>query len=305
MITVSVILPVFNGSKTIRASVDSVLAQTYTNFELIIIDDGSSDNTLDILSSLRDPRIHVIPITNHGVSYARNVGMHHAVGAYLSFIDADDLWLPSKLELQIAACNGIPNAMCFGRIRKFVQDPTSSQPCHNIEPVLCFLPLSMSLLANNSLPIVTSFMSRSIYEKVGTFDTSKQGPEDWDYWIRAKDLANYVFVHKVVALYRISSAGITSNHTHYDKQELELIHQYCLDSASVPSYIKKLALDIYWIKKLYRKLATIPSRKERLIALFQELLLHEHIAKLPLVFISAAGRYIISIYQDIGYRQSV
>ena len=95
---VSVILPVFNGEDTILDAVDSVLSQTHTDLELIIVNDGSTDCTSSILDTLIDPRVQVISTCNQGVSNARNTALLQSTGDVISFIDSDDLWLPHKIE---------------------------------------------------------------------------------------------------------------------------------------------------------------------------------------------------------------
>lgn len=97
----SVVIPAYNAEKTIAETVNSVLAQTFNDFELIIINDGSTDQTLAILQQFTDPRIQVLTFENSGPQRSRNRGIQHSQGKYISFIDADDLWTIDKLELQI------------------------------------------------------------------------------------------------------------------------------------------------------------------------------------------------------------
>ncbi|NES42262.1 glycosyltransferase family A protein, partial [Moorena sp. SIO2C4] len=98
---VSVIIPVYKVEKYIAATVESVLAQTYKNFELLLIDDGSPDNSIQICQQINDPRIKIIRQDNQGVSAARNTGIRHAQGEYIAFLDGDDLWVPEKLEKHV------------------------------------------------------------------------------------------------------------------------------------------------------------------------------------------------------------
>src|SRR3712207_3352824 len=107
---ISVIIPVYNGEKTIQETIESVLNQTFPSFELIVINDGSHDSTLDIVSSIKDPRIKVFSYPNAGLSASRNRGISVACGEYVSFIDADDLWTPDKLEAQYKALQANPQA---------------------------------------------------------------------------------------------------------------------------------------------------------------------------------------------------
>ena len=98
---VSVIIPTYNAMTYLPETVESVLRQTYSNFELLIIDDGSSDQTVQWVSQLVDSRVRLISQENQGASVARNTGIAHAQGEYVAFLDADDLWEPTKLEQQV------------------------------------------------------------------------------------------------------------------------------------------------------------------------------------------------------------
>lgn len=100
---VSIIMPTYNCARFIRESIDSVLAQTYTNWELIIVDDSSTDNTAEMVANFNDPRIHYLRNEqNEGAALTRNKALRAAKGRYIAFLDSDDLWHPDKLERQIA-----------------------------------------------------------------------------------------------------------------------------------------------------------------------------------------------------------
>nr|MDJ0704594.1 glycosyltransferase family A protein [Leptolyngbyaceae cyanobacterium MO_188.B28] len=107
---ISVVIPVYNGQSTIQETVDSVLKQTLTDFELIVINDGSTDKTLEILEANPDPRIKIFSYPNKGLSASRNRGIRHAASDLITFLDADDLWSPDKLEAQRRALQAHPNA---------------------------------------------------------------------------------------------------------------------------------------------------------------------------------------------------
>ena len=100
---VSVVVPTYNRESTIVRSINSILEQTYQNLECIIVDDGSSDHTKDVVSQIEDSRVRYIKLNqNRGPSVARNVGIRESRGDYIAFNDSDDLWLPDKLEIQMA-----------------------------------------------------------------------------------------------------------------------------------------------------------------------------------------------------------
>jgi glycosyltransferase involved in cell wall biosynthesis len=107
---VSVIIPVYNADRTLLETVDSVQNQTLTNIEIIIINDGSTDRTLDIIQNISDARVKVFSYKNGGLPTARNRGIAQATGEFISFIDADDLWTPDKLARQLAALEAHPEA---------------------------------------------------------------------------------------------------------------------------------------------------------------------------------------------------
>ena len=101
---ISIITPMYNGARFIARTIDSVIVQTYPNWEMIIVDDGSKDNSPEIVNDYvrRDPRIHLIRKTNGGSASARNMGLKASLGRYVCFLDSDDLWLPEMLEQQIS-----------------------------------------------------------------------------------------------------------------------------------------------------------------------------------------------------------
>lgn len=117
---VSVVMPCYNYASFVGDAVDSVLSQTYKNIELIIINDGSTDDTKEILEAITDSRVTVLHIENSGVSAARNKGIELAKGQFIAFIDADDLWSPDKIQLQVQAFKQHPDcSYCFTNFSRF------------------------------------------------------------------------------------------------------------------------------------------------------------------------------------------
>ena len=113
-VTVSVIMPAYNSETYIRESIDSVLAQSFTDFELIVVDDGSTDTTAEIVESYTDPRIRLIRQANQGVSVARNRGLEAANGQYITFLDSDDLYYPDCLKTLLHLIQSNKTEMSFG-----------------------------------------------------------------------------------------------------------------------------------------------------------------------------------------------
>ena len=110
MPTISVIIPIYNAEATILETIESIQQQTFFDWEIVAIDDGSTDGTLELLYSIKDERIKIFSYENSGVAVARNRGIANASGEYIAFLDADDLWTPTKLKSQLAALQNNPKA---------------------------------------------------------------------------------------------------------------------------------------------------------------------------------------------------
>ena len=110
MPTISVVIPAYNAEHTILDTIKSVQQQTFSDYEIIVINDGSEDRTLELVEQVEDSRVKVFSYSNGGLSTARNRGIARATGEYITFLDADDLWTPDKLEAQLAALQKHPEA---------------------------------------------------------------------------------------------------------------------------------------------------------------------------------------------------
>jgi glycosyltransferase involved in cell wall biosynthesis len=183
---VSVIIPTYNSGSLVAEGVDSVLAQTVVPAEVIVVDDGSRDDTRARLAPYRD-RIRYVFQENQGVSAARNHGLRRASCEFVAFLDADDAWHPRKIERQTEALARRPE---LGLLGTAVFDwPARVLPavCHpGPEPVV--VPWR-KLVVKNYFTTSSVLVRRRVVERVGTFDTRMQGPEDHDFWLRAAEVA--------------------------------------------------------------------------------------------------------------------
>jgi glycosyltransferase involved in cell wall biosynthesis len=185
---ISVILPVYNGAKTVMHAVESILAQTYENFEFIIIDDGSIDETNNILASFKDKRIRLINNQkNMGKVHTLNTGIQKAQGQYIAFIDADDVALPARLEKQVNFLAKNPSIAVLGTATKEIYPGGMER--------IRYRPRDTSAIKKNIVRICpfthSSTMIRSeVFNTVGLYDPLKDGPkrlyigEDYDLWVR-------------------------------------------------------------------------------------------------------------------------
>jgi len=178
---VSVIIPTYNRAWVIEEAIDSVLAQDYTEFELIVVDDGSTDHTSDVLDSYRNV-IKVFPQKNKGVSAARNRGIAEASGKFIAFLDSDDLWLPQKLTVQIEFFNQTPDALICQTEEVWIRNGLRVNPKkrHKKPSGRIFKPsLELCLVSPSAVMI-----HRGLFDRVGGFDEALPACEDYDLWLR-------------------------------------------------------------------------------------------------------------------------
>lgn len=188
---VSVIIPTYNAMPYLPETVDSVLQQTFTDFELIIIDDGSSDQTVQWLSELADPRVRLICQENQGVTVARNLGIAEAKGEYIAFLDHDDLWNLTKLEKQVSCLDNNPSVGLVHTWMVLVDEhgkSTGRVMISNAEGDVW-----KQLLEQNSIASSSVMVRRCCFETVGVFSPARDfyTVEDWEFWIRIA--ASYPF----------------------------------------------------------------------------------------------------------------
>jgi len=181
---VSVVLPAFNRGHCIAAAIQSVLGQTYHDWELIVIDDGSSDDTGQVVSAFNDPRIKLVRHErNLGASAARNTGIRISNGKLIAFLDSDDTWTASKLEAQVSAMIAAPvgyEVSCTGFFLHLL-DHGISRTVHPLEPESW----SDSIAVGCELsPGSTQLTRREAFDRVGLLDESLARFEDWDWLFR-------------------------------------------------------------------------------------------------------------------------
>ncbi|NEQ31907.1 MAG: glycosyltransferase [Leptolyngbya sp. SIO4C5] len=239
---VSVIVPVHNGAKTVRASLESVLRQTLTDFELIVIDDGSTDETLAVISELRDERLKLFSYPNAGVAASRNRGVSHSSGAYLSFLDADDLWVADKLAAQLTALQANPQAAIAYSWTNYIDQ--ADRLIDRDRRVTLSGDVYAQLLVQNFLESGSNVMiRRQAFLAVGGFDESLHGPEDWDLLIRLAARYPFVAVAQLGILYRIcGSSSVSANLPRQEAQTLRVINRSFEQAPDVLQPLKQKSL---------------------------------------------------------------
>lgn len=190
---VSVILPVYNGLPYLRQAIETVLTQSFHDFELIVINDGSNDGSQALLETFDDPRMKVVKQKNRGLAATLNVGIAQANGRYVARQDQDDICLPGRLEKQVAFLEAHPAVMLLGsaaeiwekeqRTNRIMRHPVDSQA------------LKFALLFNNYFIHSSVMLRRSVFDHIGGYseDKARQPPEDYELWSRIArefDVAN-------------------------------------------------------------------------------------------------------------------
>jgi glycosyltransferase involved in cell wall biosynthesis len=198
---ISVVIPAYNNANTLPDAVASVRSQAGPPREIIVVDDGSADQTVRILGDLAGPDLRIIQQPNGGPGAARNAGIRAAQGEWIALLDADDLWLPTKLSVQRAALEKNPSArFCFAG--QVIRMPDGTEQIHE-----CPRPqhsLFIDLLKGNRLPTSTAFIHRDCFARAGLFDTELRTGEDWDMWLRLAAHFPGILVSQPLEVYRKS-----------------------------------------------------------------------------------------------------
>ena len=229
---VSVIIPAYNAQAYLPETIDSVLAQTYSDYELIVVDDGSKDRTVSIVKqyqTMYPEKIKLILKENGGPASARNLGVKAASGEYIAFNDADDLWLPSKLEKQINLFEKLaPHVgLVYNKSKKFDNDGIWTLPEKFIKiPVKGWI--YKDLLKDNMIPNQSVIVRKKCFDEVGLFDESPKvvSSEDYDMWLRIAMKYEVSFIDEVLSLYREHPQGINKNYAKAISAEVKVLEKH-------------------------------------------------------------------------------
>jgi glycosyltransferase involved in cell wall biosynthesis len=207
---VSVVIPTYNRAHLVSRSIQSVLSQTYQDFEVIVVDDGSTDNTSEAVNSIGDERVNYIRHdVNKGASASRNTGIRAARGELIGFLDSDDEWLPQKLQKQVDRFDiASPNVgLVYGGY--VVIDDETKKAIGQVHPEKRGYVFKEVLKASHPPSPLTPLVKRECFEKVGLFDEDIRFGEDWDMWLRIAEHYEFDFVDEMVAKYHVSRHQVT------------------------------------------------------------------------------------------------
>lgn len=204
---VSCIVPTHNGERYIAQTLRSILAQTYTPREVIVVNDGSNDRTVEIAESFGEP-VRVVSQPQSGPAAARNLGIVSARGEFVAFLDHDDLWLPEKLAQQMAAFDVDPSLdVCVGHIQRFESGPPGGKMQMLGAPVPGFLAITM-------------LAKRDAFDKVGLLDASREHSDSAEWFLRGEDAGLSVrLLPETVTLHRTHQTNRSRTHGERSRQE--------------------------------------------------------------------------------------
>jgi glycosyltransferase involved in cell wall biosynthesis len=198
--SISIIMPCYNAANTIQGAIDSIRNQILRDWELIIVDDGSSDNSVAMIRSIAEPRLRLFVQANQGSASARNHGLRHARGHYIAFLDADDSWDPGFLEKMLTALDPHHDAvLAYCGWQNLGVEGGRGKPF--IPPDYAPLDRSEILLGGCRWPIHGVLVRRDAIEKAGGFDESLKASVDYDLWLRVAPQGKWIRVPEVLAYY--------------------------------------------------------------------------------------------------------
>lgn len=205
---VSILLPVHNGERYLRESIISVVKQTYPNWELIIINDGSTDSTENIALefSNNDDRIKLFAKEHSGVAKSLNFGLVKTSGLYIARIDSDDIWLPEKLQFQVNFLNENPGIFLLGNSVIMIDEaglPLREQKGFNNRLTLSSQTIRRRLLKNNLFCHSSVMFRYELIKIIGKYRENYKNSEDYEYWIRAAKRVNCEISERVLVHYRV------------------------------------------------------------------------------------------------------
>ncbi len=206
---VTVIMPVYDRERFVHEAITSVLAQTFDDFELIVVDDGSTDGTAAVVAAVDDPRLRYMVQPHRGVAAAMNTGLRAARGGYVARLDSDDVWLPDLLATQVAVLEARPEIdVVYARGQGMEADGTPTTHVWGFGPRWPGDALRSQLHGDFTCNI-TTVARRTCLERAGGFDESLTAHEDWDLWLRVARHSSFAFTDRVLTRFRWHDGNLT------------------------------------------------------------------------------------------------
>ncbi len=262
MIAISVILNTYNSERFITKTIASVLQQTYTHFELLVIDDGSQDHTLDLLYTIatQDDRIRIHTYPNGGIAKSRNRGLSHATGEYVAFLDHDDLWEPQKLEQQLLALAACPDAGFAYSWVNMIDE--GDHLIRGLAPVCYRGDIYLKILERNFIMTASNpLIKRDCLVKIGGFDEAIYGADDWDLFIRLAQNYPAVLSECYHIGYRVVAGSGSGQVAKMEAGCLQVVEKAFTEDSPKMNAIKRRSLGVMYQYFCLRTLEEFKDRK--------------------------------------------
>lgn len=237
---VSIITPVYNGEKYIRETIDSVLRQNYSNWEMLVVDDGSKDNSALIVEEYaeKDARIKLLRQPNAGSASARNNGIRHAEGRYIALLDADDLWEPCFLESQLALLKAKNAIVVYASYHRIDEKSEIFLIPYRVKPFVTY----KQMRRKNYIACLTGLYDTSKYGKIYLREELKSIRDDYAYWLDIVKLSGIAYGNpEILARYRVMRSSTTGNKRKLIKHQFLFYYKY-----QNLNLLRSLLYTIYW-----------------------------------------------------------
>jgi len=243
---VSVIIPLYNQKQYVGEAIGSILNQTYPNIEIIVVNDGSTDNPFSVLEKYKK-NIILINQENKGLAAVRNTGLKNCSGEYIQFLDADDEWLPEKLEKQLIKFQNSSERVSVIYNGFFYVSEKSGKIVSEIMPTLrgnVYTNLLESCILGSPTPLI----KKRCFRKSGFFDETLPSRQDWDMWIRLSKYYNFDFVPDILAKHYVHGSQVSVDLNAKIVAREKLIEKYWVDLSQYPQTLSVL---LYRLGVLY------------------------------------------------------
>jgi len=261
---VSIVITCYNYAEYVADAIKSALYQTYENSEIVIVNDGSTDHSHDVISTfLNNPKIKYIRQSNDGQANAKNTGIKNSTGEFIAFLDADDTWEPTKLEKQVKLFQNSRVGVVYSKA-KYID--AEGNPLNFKLESKYLQPRSGKvtewLIFDNFVPFSSSIVRRECFEKVGLFDESLKMGIDWDLWLRISVHYDFDYVDEPLLIYRLGHTGQMSKNIEVRQACSDAIYQKFLtnypnavskDTLQMARYYTYCSRAYYWRTKNKRK----------------------------------------------------
>jgi glycosyltransferase involved in cell wall biosynthesis len=261
---VSVVLPIFNGERYLAQAIESVLAQTYSNYEILAVNDGSKDSSGEIAQAyLHTNKIRYLEQVNAGVANARNTAIANASGEFIAFLDQDDLWAPDKLANQVAYLASNPDVALVHCRVACIDHSGARISCAGLVHVgetsgYC----AEQLLTGNHIAVLTVVVRRCCLEQVGFLNQHYAPSDDWDLWLRIALRYPLGFLDAELAKYRVHDSNESKNILRMRLAEIRVMESFRSTHPSQVRRMRKKPVDRTMIF-LYEEAARLLARNGR------------------------------------------